>query len=522
MTNNSVLKWIDTIDINPTNKNNEKQKICLNNMRYVEKQKKDKNYLIEIDTVDQGTADRALKVEAAYEDYRRNIETDTHKHTTQEEDPTNRIQELPEKYKSQTGDARSTTHTGASNTDTEERRERSAYELSAQTAATKQAATTEQATATEQVVATEHAATRSLRDEATARILKNEATARNLKGEATAKKRAVPASVNKIQLKKEAVEAKVRGRVAREEFNQVPPKVYRLREEELIQARGTKSAAFTEKQENGKKIETTYKKTINNKMVFLNTTYKKEKYNTKHKNNTITKNLRYHTKQTRWNHHIKTQALKLAHHLHQRKEERADKKTTKNITHKVGAKNIQPHINTTKNITPSKKSKSPKKENNKEVKVKVKGKPTTNKQTAQEMSFPRRNGNTINQNNTKITTLTSKKHNYAHMPKKLITINKNTHTYHNKMTLPLNRDPETKLGPLKTPYQTTHKRTITYIKSTSTKIIIPNPKTKTKIYWKHLYHTLNIPTIITPSPTIHNYTRYLPLKVSYQATHFTT
>jgi hypothetical protein len=145
-------------------------------------------------------------------------------------------------------------------------------------------------------------------------------------------------------------------------------------------------------------------------MVFLNTTYKKEKYDTKHKNNTITKNLRYHTKQIRWNHHIKTQALKLAHHLHQSKEERTDKKTTKEIKRE---------------------------------------KPTTNKQTAQKMSFPRRNGNTINQNNTKITTLTNKKHNYVHMPKKLITIIINTHTYHNKMTLPLNRALETKLGPLK-------------------------------------------------------------------------
>jgi hypothetical protein len=90
-----------------------------------------------------------LKVEATYEDYLRNTETDTHKHTTQEEDPTNRIHELPEEHKSQTGEARSTTHTRASNTDTKERQERSANELSTQTAATKQAAATEHATATE-------------------------------------------------------------------------------------------------------------------------------------------------------------------------------------------------------------------------------------------------------------------------------------------------------------------------------------------------------------------------------------
>jgi hypothetical protein len=109
-----------------------------------------------------------------------------------------------------------------------------------------------------------------------------------------------------------------------------------------------KQNAKTDKKEETKDKEETYEKTKNNKKVFLNTTYKKIKYNTKYKNKTIAKT-------HRWTHHIKTQALKLAHIPRQKKKKQG--KTPMRWAKKI-YNPIQIHP---KNITSSKKSKNPKK-----------------------------------------------------------------------------------------------------------------------------------------------------------------
>ena len=133
----------------------------------------------------------------------------------------------------------------------------------------------------------------------------------------------------------------------------------------LLQTVVTKYAVpLAEKQETAKaenKIkkdkEDTYEKTKNKKNVFLNTTHKKGKHNSKHKNKTKVKNHTYHTKQTRWNYYIKPQALKLAHIPIQKKEKIGK------IIHHIDKKKYMcnPHPNTSKNTTLSKKSKKPQK-----------------------------------------------------------------------------------------------------------------------------------------------------------------
>jgi hypothetical protein len=92
------------------------------------------------------------------------------------------------------------------------------------------------------------------------------------------------------------------------------------------------------------------------------------------------------------------------------------------ITHKTDTKNKQPHTKVPKNITISKKLKSPqkstrkrksKRNRNKEKETQQK-KPLTNKQKTQKPSFPRKNKNIIYQKKTNITAFKNKKHNYTH------------------------------------------------------------------------------------------------------------
>jgi hypothetical protein len=95
VTNNIVLKWVDIIDKNPTTKNNEKPKICLNDMRYTEKHTIDKNYVIQTDTVEQRIVAGTIQVDTKCEDHIRNTEANYYNRTGQAQDSTDQAQETP-------------------------------------------------------------------------------------------------------------------------------------------------------------------------------------------------------------------------------------------------------------------------------------------------------------------------------------------------------------------------------------------------------------------------------------------
>jgi hypothetical protein len=102
VTNNIVLKWVDIIDKNPTTKNNEKPKICLNDMRYTEKHTIDKNYVIQTDTVEQRIVAGTIQVDTKCEDHIRNTEANYYNRTGQAQDSTDQAQETNSKHRAET------------------------------------------------------------------------------------------------------------------------------------------------------------------------------------------------------------------------------------------------------------------------------------------------------------------------------------------------------------------------------------------------------------------------------------
>jgi hypothetical protein len=94
-----MLRWVDTIDKNLITKNKEKPKICMNNMKYTEKHKTNKNYVTQTDTVDKNTAECALQVDTRYAEYLRHTQVDEYNHTRQDRDPTKATQGIQKKHK---------------------------------------------------------------------------------------------------------------------------------------------------------------------------------------------------------------------------------------------------------------------------------------------------------------------------------------------------------------------------------------------------------------------------------------
>ena len=87
-----MLRWVDTIDKNPITKNKEKPKVCMNNMKYTEKHKTDKNCVTQIGTVDKNIAKCALQVDTRYAKYLRHTQVDEYNRTRQNQDPTKAMQ----------------------------------------------------------------------------------------------------------------------------------------------------------------------------------------------------------------------------------------------------------------------------------------------------------------------------------------------------------------------------------------------------------------------------------------------